>query len=95
MTRDLCFRPAAYFALCSCADRWPIVYHSCPLFSFALIEFSLKRFLFFIILIALFDLARLPNLPDTGRGRLCFARWPSTLLARWPIVELASSINIP
>ena len=23
------------------------------------------------------------------------ARWPSTLLALWPIVELASSINIP
>ena len=31
------------------------------------------------------DLARWPSL----------AGWPSTLLARWPIVELASSINTP
>ena len=26
---------------------------------------------------------------------VCLARWPSSLLARWPIAELPSSINIP
>ena len=37
------------------------------------------------------DLARWTNWAHWSS----FARWPSTLLARWPIVELASSINIP
>ena len=36
-------------------------------------------------------LARWPNLAHGPS----FARWPSTLLPRWLIVELASSINIP
>ena len=37
------------------------------------------------------DLARWPNLAYW----LSFKWWPSTVLACWPIVELASSINIP
>ena len=39
--------------LYSLVGRWPIDCYSCPLFNFALIEFSLKRFLSFFILIAL------------------------------------------
>ena len=57
----------------------------------ALIQFNLKRFLSFFdcfmpagVVSGSVDLSRWPSL----------ARWPSTLLARWPIVELANSINI-
>ena len=36
-------------------------------------------------------MASWPNLAHWPR----FARWPSTLLARWPIVKLASSLKTP
>ena len=51
-------------------------------FSFALIEFSLKSF---------FDCFMPAALPRFGT----LAEFGSALLARWPIVELASSINLP
>ena len=54
-------------------------------FSFALIEFSLKRFLSFFDCFMPAALCRFGTLAEFG----------STLLARWPIVELASSINLP
>ena len=55
------------------------------MFSFALIEFSLKRFLSFFDCFMPAALSRFGTLAEFG----------STLLARWPIVELASSINLP
>ena len=53
-------------------------------FSFALIEFSLKRFLSFFDCFMPAALCRFGTLTEFG----------GTLLARWPIVELAGSINL-
>ena len=65
-------------------------------FSFALIELNSKRFLSFFILIAFCPRASSRfGTPTEFRTLPRFARWSSTLLAHWPIVELASSINIP
>ena len=50
-----------------------------------MIEFSLKRFLSFFDCFMPAALSRFGTLAEFG----------STLLARWPIVELASSINLP
>ena len=64
-------------------------------FSFALTEFGLKRFLSFFDCFMPAALSRFgsrwPNLEHWPS----LARWPSTLLARWVIVEPASSTNIP
>ena len=89
----------SYFSppLLSCGSLADRLLQLSFVFSFALIEFSLKWFLSFFLFRLLYvrwrrlDLARWPNLAHWPS----FARWPSTLLARWPIVELASSINIP
>ena len=51
----------------------------------SLIEFSLKRFLSFFDCFMPAALSRFGTLAEFG----------STLLARWPIVELASLINLP
>ena len=54
-------------------------------FSFALIEFSLNRFLSFFDCFMPAALSRFGTLAEFG----------ITLLVRWPIVELGSSINLP
>ena len=64
-------------------------------FSFALIEFSLKRFLSFFDCFVPATLSRFGMLVEFGTLAETLAQWLSTLLARWPIVELASSINLP
>ena len=70
---------------------WVSLVDSLLQLSFVLALLSLNSVLkgFSVSLIALcplrcLDLARFGTL-----------RWPSTVLARWPIVELASSINFP
>ena len=40
-------------------------------------------------------LSRFGTLAEFGTPGRGLARWPITLLARWAIAELASSINIP
>ena len=63
---------------------WPIVCYTVAVcFSFALIEFSLRRFLSFFDCFMPAALSRFGTLAEFG----------STLLARWPIVELPSSIT--
>ena len=53
--------------------------------------FSVSLFSLLYVRWRCLDLARWTNWAHWSS----FARWPSTLLAHWPIVELASSTNIP
>ena len=83
--------------------RWPmssllscqsIVCYSCRLFKLCFDWIQLKMVSQFLWLLCArrrcLDLARCQNLATWPS----LARWSSTLLARWPIVELASSIKI-
>ena len=60
-----------------------------------MIEFSLKRFLSFFDCFVPATLSRFGMLVEFGTLAETLAQWLSTLLASWPIVELASSINLP
>ena len=70
------------FTLVWCGSLWPIVGTVVVCFSFALIEFSLKRFLSFFDCFMPAALSRFGTLAEYG----------STLLARWPIVEDRKSV---